>query len=346
MKLTEFVIRFKFVCAVWGDAFTNTFLNVCLPSMLSEGNLQFVAAHSHSSYHIYTLPSDVQSIDCSPAIRKLRTLMPVEVVRPETDLPDGDKDKPYALMVAAHADFIKKSNSDGSAMVFIPPDTIWGNGSFRRLLEIAQSGKRLVMLGSARLEKESFLLSLQPYMKGGVLPGISKRDLVRLAMNHLHTETESLVWNSGVLNTWPSILFWKVQREGLIVRAFHLHPLMVWPHIGGNFVPLAASIDGDYLANVCPDPADEYIVLDSDEIVAFELSTRHYRSDQISYQRLDPAFIARWANAVIKATDSRHRQFIQHRIRLHAKVFSRTWKAVEDDSDRVVGEIRILLEGR
>jgi len=313
--------------------------------MLSEGNLQFVAAHSDSSYHIYTLTSDVESIDRSPSVRKLRSLMPVEVVRPEADLPDGDKDKPYALMVAAHADFIKKSNSDGSAMVFIPPDTVWGNGSFRRLLEIAQDGKRLVMLGSARLEKESFLLSLQRYMKGGVLPGISKRDLVRLAMNHLHNETESLVWNSGVLNIWPSILFWKVKREGLILRAFHLHPLMVRPHIGSNVIPLAASIDGDYLANVCPDPADEYIVLDSDEIVAFELSTRRYREDQISFQRLNPAFIAKWANAVINATDSRHRQFIEHRIRLHAKAFSKTWKAVEEDSDRVVREIRVFLAG-
>lgn len=271
--------------------------------------------------------------------------MQVEVVRPEADLPDGDKDKPYALMMAAHADFIKKSNSDGSAMVFIPPDTVWGNGSFRRLLEIAQSGKRLVMLGSARLEKESFLSSLQRYMKGGVLPGISKRDLVRLAMNHLHNETESLVWNSGVSNIWPSILFWKVRREGLIVRAFHLHPLMVRPHIGSNFIPLTASIDGGYLANVCPDPADEYIVLDSDEIVAFELSTRRYRANQISFQRLTPPVIAKWANSTTNVTNFRHRQFIQHKIRLHAKAFSRTWKAIEEDSDRVVHEIRILLEG-
>ena len=342
MKLTELVISLKFVCAVWGDVFTNTFLNVCLPSMLSEGNLQFVAAQSDSSYHIYTLPSDIKSIDCSPAIRKLRALMQVEVVRPEADLPDGDKDKPYALMMAAHADFIKKSNSDGSAMVFIPPDTVWGNGSFRRLLEIAQSGKRLVMLGSARLEKESFLSSLQRYMKP---PGISKRDLVRLAMNHLHNETESLVWNSGVSNIWPSILFWKVRREGLIVRAFHLHPLMVRPHIGSNFIPLTASIDGGYLANVCPDPADEYIVLDSDEIVAFELSTRRYRANQISFQRLTPPVIAKWANSTTNVTNFRHRQFIQHKIRLHAKAFSRTWKAIEEDSDRVVHEIRILLEG-
>ena len=39
LKLKEPVIKLKFVCAVWGDAYTNTFLNVCLPSMLSEGKI-------------------------------------------------------------------------------------------------------------------------------------------------------------------------------------------------------------------------------------------------------------------------------------------------------------------
>ena len=365
------MINFKFVNVVWGAAFTDTFVNVTLPSELSAGNLEFVAANSQSSYRIYTTPKDAETIFKSPAGRRLEKLMNIEVGYLEDDLPVDDPGSSstspmkHSLMGACHNNFIETAGNDGAAMVFLSPDVIWGDGSFRRLFEIAQSGKRSVMMCGLRLEKESFLLSLQHYMKDGVLQPISKRDLVRLAMNHLHPESESLVWDSEIANTLPSLLLWKIPG-GLIVRAFHLHPLMVHPVIR-NVIPFG-TIDDDYSANACPDPADEYIVQDSDDIVVFELSRQLAGAQNILHSRelagaeniLHSMRVAnsadrfarigapfKYTQAVVFASNRatlKHIQYLQKRICIHSTELSESWQEVEERSNVVVREILSLIE--
>jgi len=339
------MINLRFVNVVWGEAYTDTFVNVCLPSALSAGNLGYVAANSRSSYRIYTTPKDAEKILQSRAGRQLAKLMKLEISRVDAALPVDDPSasstcpQKYNVMSLCHTHFIKTACNDGSAMVFLSPDLFWAENSFQRLFEIAQSGKRLLMIGALRLSKESFLASLhQHHFKGGVLQPIAKRDLVGLALKHLHPETKSLVWDSGTSNAWPSLLLWKAHSEGLILRAFHLHPLMVRP-IRHDIFP-AVTIDDDYIAHVCPDPEDEYIVRDSDEMVAFELSRHSARAEFVVPQDQNTSRVAQWART---HANPKHQRFVQHRIRLHATALTETWRASEERSDQAVSEIHSFI---
>jgi len=335
------MINFHFVNVVWGAAYTETFLKVCLPSTLSSGNLRFIATHSKSSYRIYTTHKDAETILKSSAYKRLAGLMTVEIMQfngtPTEDTPNAKVScNKYNEMSLCHTHFIKTAGNDGSAMIFLSPDLFWADGSFRRLFEIARSGKRLLMMSALRLAKEGFLSSLnQNYMKGGVLKPIGKRDLVRLAMKHLHPETTSLIWDSETSNTWPSLLLWKIRDEGLLLHAFHLHPLMVWP-VRPGILPVG-TIDDDYIAHACPDPADEYVVQDSDEMVAFELSRQSAREEFIALEGQNSARIAQWART---NANPRHQKFVEYKIRIHATELSDEWQATEECSDRVIREIQ------
>ena len=339
------MINLRFVNVVWGDAYTDTFVNVCLPSTLSAGNLGYVSSRSRSSYRIYTTARDAEKIVQSTSGKHLARLVNLEIIRVDTPLPIEDPAagttsmQKYHAMSFCHTHFIKTAGSDGSAMVFLSPDLFWADGSFRRLLDVAQSGKRLLMMGALRLAKESFVATLQQnHTRNGQLQPIGKRDLVGLALNHLHPETESLVWDSGATNAWPSLLLWKAQQEGLMLRAFHLHPLMVRPSRRDVFPKV--TIDDDYIAHACPNPEDEYIVTDSDDMVAFELSRRSSRSELISAGSYVAANLAQWARA---HANPKHRRFVRSRIRLHTGDLSPAWAATEQQSDQMISEIDSLL---
>jgi hypothetical protein len=339
------MINLRFVNVVWGEEFTDTFVNICLPSTLSAGNLKFVAAHSRSIYRIYTTPKDAETIARSRAGQQLAKLMPLEISRVDAALPVEGPDatsvcqQKYSAMALCHEHFIKAVSHEGLPMVILSPDLFCADGSLRRLLEIAQSGKRVVMMSALRLAKESFLAALhEHHMKGGALRPIGKRDLVSLAMNHLHPETESIMWESGQSNVWPSLLLWKVPQEGLILRAFHLHPLLLRP-VQNEVLP-TGTLDDDYVARACPDPADQYIVQDSDEMVAFELSRRSARAEFVAPVSQTPTNVAQWARA---HANPRHQKFFQNRICLHSGAFSETWQATQERSDRAVQEIQSLL---
>jgi hypothetical protein len=338
------MINFRFVNVVWGAAYTETFLKTCLPSSLSAGNLGFIGAHSKSTYRIYTTYDNAETIMKSPACKRLANLMTVEVMRfdgtPTEDTPSANIScKKYNEMSQCHEHFIKTAGNDGTAMVFLSPDLFWADGSLRRLFEIAQSGKRLVMMSALRLAKESFLASLDRlHMKGCAPQPIGKRDLVSLAMNHLHPETRSLIWDSATSNTWPSLLLWETPQEGLMLRAFHLHPLMVRP-VRSDVLP-AGTIDDDYIARACPDQADEYVVQDSDDMVAFELSSQSARAEFVAPARQNPANVAQWARA---HANPKHQKFVQNRIHLHSTEISAAWQETQERSDRAVQEILSLL---
>lgn len=337
------MIRFRFVNVVWGKAYTDTFVRVCLPSSLTARNLPLVAANSDAVYRIYTTRSDAQIIQKSAAVARLSKLMKVEIVHVDAELPVDEHQPPgavskYAAMSACHTHFIKTVAHEDAAMVFLSPDLVWADASLGRLLQLAESGKRLVMMCALRLQKETFLAALAQRGVTGSGSGLGKRELMQLSLQHLHPETRSLVWDSGQTNSWPSLLLWKAGEEGLLLRAFHLHPLMVRP-TAVNIVP-GGTIDDDYIARACPDRADEYVMTDSDEMLGFELSSRTSREELIVPGQHTPESLAHWARAHANA---RHQEFVQYRIRLHSGMSPAVWSEVEQRSDAIVHAIQSRL---
>lgn len=330
------MLHLHFITAVWGRAYTDLFLQVVVPNQLSPGNLLYFRDKPGSAtYKIYTTKADAEYMRASPCYARLSAAVPVEIVLFE----DVDFGAKYNALIECHRRAIRSADEAGAALVFLSPDAIWSDGTFRRLWELGQAGTRVVMVGSIRLTKETFVPAYlaQCYSATNCSAAIGARELVRLAMGHLHPLTEALFHDSERFGLGPSHIYWRVGNEGVLARCFHLHPMMVNPLVRG-LLP-ESTVDADYTPLACPDPASLYVAEDSDEIAGFEISAREQFGSFAPnrFSAADTAFYARYW------TQAHHREFVHHPIRFHATELSPKWQEVERLSDAVVDRVERYL---
>jgi hypothetical protein len=334
--MAPLMLHLHFITAVWGRAYTDLFLQVVVPNQLSAGNLLYFRDKPGSvTYKIYTTQADAEHMRASPCYAQLAAAVPVEIVLFE----DVDLGAKYGALIECHRRAISTADEVGAALVFLSPDAIWSDGTFRRLWQLGQAGTRVVMVGSIRLVKETFVPAYLAahYCAATCSAAIAARDLVGLAMEHLHPLTEALFCDSERFGRGPSHIYWRVGKDGILARCFHLHPLMVNPLVRG-LLP-KSTVDADYTPLACPDPASLCVVEDSDEIAGFELSAREQFGSFAPnrFSAADTAFYARYW------TQSHHRKFVRHPIRFHAAELSPQWQDVEQLSDRVLDTVELYL---
>ena len=160
---------------------------------------------------------------------------------------------------------------------------------------------------------------------------LAPRQFVQLGMRHLHRAAESVMVDGPCANDFPTSVYWPVRSgssiEGMLIRAFHLHPMLVDP-VHRMELP-KTTIDGHYLMQSCPDLNRCVVVSDSDELVAFELTPsrrvvgNHDRRRGVSLLRLA---------AVAAKCDPYQRSHWEHPIRLHGGELDERWAAAETQS--------------
>ncbi|MBI4320424.1 MAG: hypothetical protein HY675_18195 [Chloroflexi bacterium] len=331
--------KLNFTTVVWGDEYVSTYLDTSLPSQLLPGNLPHVAARTDCRYRIYTTEEDAHRIFVSACFGELAELVEVEFYAVSGMQFVGK----YDPQTRCHAHLIETLGGEGGGLVFVIPDSVWADGAFARLLEIIEGGKRAVLIGTPRLVKETFVPALiEAYSDGqGRLRAIEPRELVRLSMDHLHPHATSQMWNEDQRGSiTPGNMYWSVRDEGLISRIFHLFPLFVDPD--SPAVLPQTTIDSDYTLRMCSDLDDCYVVCDSDDICAIDLTSIEWAGDPVVADgRSSEQVLVEWARSV---THARHREFVKNKIRFHWRDFSRAWSQVEDESDKTVERILHLLE--
>lgn len=335
--------RVYFVNVLWGQGFTNLFLRISLPSQLSPRNLQYCAQNVDAVYRVYTTAMDAEQLQTSSIWKELTNQIRTEVFYLDDVAGRHWASEPkHEVMTRCHRHLIRTAAGEDPAFVFLAPDTVWSEGTFERLITHLQDGKRMVLTCGLRTQKETFSKALMAnFGKDGRLQPIPARCLVRLALDHLHAEIHSLAWGGDVSNLCTSIITWPVGKEGILLRAFHLHPILVRPH-QRNVVP-KSTIDGDYVLSAIPDLSDIHVVQDSDEMVVFELSGMYERAEGFQYCPLTVNRVAQWAK---EGANSRHREIVKHSIRLHHDDWpaSGEWAAAEAAAERVITSILSALQ--
>jgi len=331
-------MKFHFINVVWGQEYTDKFLNFSLPTQLSQENL-LAFQRDQAVYKIYTTNSDAELIVKSPIYAVLKEVIPTEIK--VFNIPLSYIQDKYKLMGKCHEHAVIEANQKNGIAVFLGPDSLWSDGSFARMREIAAKGKRVVMIAGYRTVKETILpyLSQQPYFRKNASVSISSRELVRISLNHLHPMTQSLFWDSVNFANWPSQLYWKVGSQGFIARCFHIHPLMINPH-GTNMIPIN-SIDGDYVSSIISSYKDIYIVTDSDEILGIEFSSASHGKQTIDINtKANVEKICQWAK---QSSVPHHIWSFQHKIRIHAQELNESWEKVEVASDEIASKILLNM---
>ena len=140
-----------------------------------------------------------------------------------------------------------------------------------RLEALARSGKSVVHMSGIRLDRDGVVPELADrYSEERAVLSLAPRDLVGIGLRHLHPIARSHFFNEYDGGLMPANLAWSVGDEGVLLRCFHLHPLMVKPQ--GPLAEFKSTIDDDLALRACPDSSRDYVVTDSDELLAFEMS--------------------------------------------------------------------------
>jgi hypothetical protein len=167
---------------------------------------------------------------------------------------------------------------------------------------------------------------------------LSPRQMVAMAMPHVHAITRTHFYDAPGTPILPAGVMWPVGHHGILAHCFHLHPIYVHPP-RDMVATFGASIDTDLVPRTIE--SGGYIVTDSDEFCAFELT--HTARDIGGIVREYPLtrHIAAWAK--MRATE-RHQELFEHRIRIHDGAEAPEWAAVTAEADQVVGEVYRYLK--
>src|SRR5262249_5146521 len=135
----------------------------------------------------------------------------------------------------------------------------------------ARTGKSVIHMSGIRLDRDQVVPEFaNRYSNDGTTLALAPRELVSIGMRHLHPIALTHFWNKYDGDLMPANMVWDIPNEGMLLRCFHLHPLLVKSQI--RFAKFGSTIDDDLALRACPDVSRDYVVTDSDEILAFEMS--------------------------------------------------------------------------
>jgi tetratricopeptide (TPR) repeat protein len=297
---------FYFIVVFWGERFRNYFLDLCLPTLLSPGNLPALATAQRSKFLIWTRPDDWAAMKASPIFRLLEQYVdPVFSELPPCPV-DPSPIRQAVLFVLhmgiGHRRGLEMAYEAKAYPFVMQPDCMFSDGMVGRLQELAIEGVELVLVPALRFAEEPFFDNLQklgisPRDRSGVAEPISlsSRQLVHIALASMHSETMTYEWDAPYFTPTPYGVWWRVPGEdGIVVHSLSwASPLLdfaaVPMHDTSTFDQ--GTIDADYVHKNLADIKKIHLVLDSDEM-----------------------FIASWAPLSSKACDLTPQPALQRKL--------------------------------
>ena len=266
---------FYFIVVLWGERFRNYFLDFCLASLLSPGNIPALDQTRNSKFLIATRPDDWAALRGSAMFQLLeRYVEPVYIEIPPC--PPGHSGCQH--MGIGHRIALEKAHRDKAYAVVVTPDCMLSDGSVARLQELAKGGTELVLAAALRFGEEPFLAHLRDM---GVMPAesrgeittplvITARQMVYAAVNGFHSETLTYEWDAPGLTAVIPAAWWRVPGEdGIVLHSLSWAQLLLdYASIGDHDTSTFAqwTLDGDYLFNNSKSIDRVHVVQDSDEI--------------------------------------------------------------------------------
>jgi hypothetical protein len=323
-------MRYQFVVAVWGEQYVSYFLQICLPSLLTTGNL-LGYSRDDAELDIYTTYEDAPAFHDSPAIKALAACMNIRISKATVARDDIIHDARHELMTTLHKRALDRSDELDSAIFFISPDTVVADGTLMHLRQLLLSGKRMIMVGAMRVSQSGFIADFYPRFNPGgrYFTAIGSRELVDFIIAHPHEDHRGFVWSDDLADA-PSHIYFPVGDEGFVQRGFHLHPMAMYPAVRGNRPPV--TIDDPWLDTAVPNLDDWHVVHDSDDAYILDFGTPP--NAYVSRYRLDPYLhAAAWAK---EKTNERQRWVVSNPVFVHRSPLGAAWEVARNESDAVI----------
>jgi hypothetical protein len=329
-------LHYKIIVPVWGERFVARFLQYGLPTQLAPGNLPALPV-DNCTYHLFTTSADAEVMGRARAYQSLCMLMPTRIELID-DLYLGHA---YAAMTECHNRGLALGRGQDCPFVFLSPDSLWADGSFRAMRRLIESGKRAVLMAGPRVVAEEVLpiLSHKVSVSDSSIR-LTGRESASLLMRHMHHSTRAYLQHDGG-SRGAGHYCWEVGTEGMLIRATHLHPVAVRP-VERN-MRLITNLDGDFVGSCCPDVSQVHVVTDSDEMCTLEFSNADYLEGFYPDKPLPREEHLRFLE---KNTDAHHRDYLRRCLRIHAGDLGPAWNQPEAESQCFVDDLLREFESR
>lgn len=265
-----------FVVPVWGESYVHTFLDYCLPAQLAPENIPALGGRIHASYTVYTTHSDYDHIAVSPSFRALQDAI---VVRTEfiddalTPGPAARSDAKYKVKSECYRRALQRAAEDREAVVALNADILLANGFVRTAVELLARGKRVIKVPGPRGLRDPIGRTLISHYRGGDGASISiePTELSALWMKYMHPQLKMHFIEGPKGGPFhPSHLYWLVGEEGVVIRGFHLYPIVINPRT--NSVDFSTTIDDDLVGSLGLSQDEVFLAQDSRDMFCCELS--------------------------------------------------------------------------
>lgn len=327
------MLKFNIIYAVWGDAYIDAMVRVTIPSLLFSDNLPALAERHQCKVVFFTRTNEEEKIRTAPSVVKLASVATLEFHHFDPDAAPNM----YMAMSDAHHRAGLAAMAEGALVIIGCPDAIHSNGTFAAVGRYAEQGKVAVMCPGPRLVQETALPILAEIVRDRPISG---RELVALTLEHVHPETARHFVDSPDFCTFPTFCMWRLGTEGMLVRSFHLHPLMIDLSRLDSLDSLKEqTIDGALLGHALGDWADVHVETDTDNICLCTLAPRGVSNFESRHEPFDIELVRKSAHS--RVVNDLHRFFFTKSLKLHTVDLDTRWDELEQSTVWILEEIKV-----
>jgi putative glycosyltransferase (TIGR04372 family) len=272
-------VKVLFSVGVWGKDYLRIFVDYSLASQLSSENIPKLSEQHELTYHIATTRAGAEWLRRHPMIARLSQYCWIDW--------DYFEDLGYDVgsvvvgMDGAKYNFVSilqnlalKKSLDYDALLLNYADFIWTDGSITRAVKSIADNVDLLLTFCLPVDRDSGLVRLKSFKsdQNGVL-SLSPREGVRLAIECLNREAKLRYWNNPKFTSVPTYLLWKVEQEGIIIRAYHQTALALRALPNNSIYRNGiryGSLDGHFTSSLA-ESCNFSFAANSDEIFVFSL---------------------------------------------------------------------------
>lgn len=341
---------FYFSAIFWGAVYRGYFTDLLLASLLSPNNIPALDRRRGSKFLIAAPAADWEAVQDHPMLRRLRAYAEPEWLNLEVSPDDHRMDRKMLAMSRGHRLIASRAFDDRAYGVFVTPDLILSDGSVAAMERFAEAGKKVVLAVAIRYQHEPVLAELEQggYLKPGQPLAIGPRDLMHVALRHLHSETLRYEYEAPWFGASPVSVYWQVpDGGGIIIHSFSWAPLLV------DYGALSRhdtqtfdhwTLDGDYIYRNFPEPADVHVITDSDEIALVSFTKESDLHFELTpYLAYRPRWITDWYKVrsirVLKDSgvmDPLKRRIFPIPVYLHAGELSPVWSRTRVKAEGII----------
>ncbi|MEM7406145.1 MAG: hypothetical protein AAF458_12675 [Pseudomonadota bacterium] len=341
---------FYFMLSVWGRAYCDFLLRLCIPSLLAGRNIPALPDGAHK-FLIACPPEDWEYIAAHPVLAELRQYC--EPVHLEIPAPTA-QDIATLHMGKGHILATERCSADGAYGVALTPDLVLSDGTVEALVRSASSGKEIVLVAALRFAEEPLLEQLSEMGiwtdASPLTVSLTGRQLVSLGMAAMHPETAALDFDAELLmhhSVLPATL-WRVPQDGgVVVHSLSWAPLLIdYAAIGDHDISTLQNwtMDGDYIFKNFGIPQHLEVCRDSDEMMIMSWGPSHtfVRNPYADLLRKLPGTRRLYNAARVRMNvqapefDDLKRQCVLAPVRWHVSDIDEHWLRVEERAARIV----------